>query len=61
MYCHWNVIIRILRYVKKTPGQGLLYEDKENLQVSGYYDIDWVGSPIDRHFTTPIKKNIFDI
>ncbi|BAU03366.1 hypothetical protein VIGAN_UM087700, partial [Vigna angularis var. angularis] len=25
---HWNAIIRILRYLKKAPRQGLLYEDK---------------------------------
>jgi len=25
---HWNVMIRILRYLKKALGQGLLYEDK---------------------------------
>ena len=23
---HWNAVMRILRYVKKAPGQGLLYE-----------------------------------
>ena len=25
---HYNVVIRILRYIKRAPGQGLLYEDK---------------------------------
>ena len=45
---HWNVIIRILRYLKKDPGQGLFYEDKENVQISRYCDVDWAGSPIDR-------------
>ncbi|XP_014523586.1 uncharacterized protein LOC106779890 [Vigna radiata var. radiata] len=45
---HWNVIIHILRYVKKASGQGLLYEEKGSLQVSGYCDADWASSPIDR-------------
>jgi len=36
---HWNAIIRILRYLNKAPGQGLLYEDKGNVQISGYCDI----------------------
>jgi len=45
---HWNAIIRILRYLKKAPGQGLLYEDKGNVQIFGYCDADWAGSPIDR-------------
>ncbi|XP_043808343.1 uncharacterized mitochondrial protein AtMg00810-like [Manihot esculenta] len=25
---HWDVVIRILRYIKGVPGHGLLYEDK---------------------------------
>jgi len=33
---HWNVVIRILKYIKKAPGQELLYEDKGNTQLSGY-------------------------
>ena len=49
---HWNAVMRILRYVKKAPGQGLLYEDKGNTQVSGYCDADWAGCPIDRRSTS---------
>lgn len=33
---HWNVVIRILKYLKKDPGQELLYEDKGNTQTFGY-------------------------
>ena len=25
---HWDVVIRILRYIKGTPSQGMLYEDR---------------------------------
>ncbi|WVZ06906.1 hypothetical protein V8G54_020252 [Vigna mungo] len=49
---HWNALIRILRYVKTAPGKGLLYEDKGSIQVFGYCDADWAGSPIDRRSTT---------
>ena len=49
---HWNVVLHILRYIKKTPGQGLLYEDKGDSQISGYCDVGWAGSPIDRCSTT---------
>nr|KYP61339.1 hypothetical protein KK1_015826 [Cajanus cajan] len=49
---HWNVVTRILRYIKKDPRQGLLYEDKGNTQISCYCHADWAGSPINRHFTT---------
>nr|KYP58227.1 hypothetical protein KK1_004521 [Cajanus cajan] len=49
---HWNVVLRILRYIKKAPGQGLLYEDKGDNHISGYCDADWASCPIDRHSTT---------
>ena len=48
---HWDAVIRILRYIKSTPGQGVLYENKGHTQVVGYTDVDWVGSPIDRRST----------
>ena len=38
---HWNVVLRILSYIKKTLGQGMLYEDKGNTHISGYCDADW--------------------
>ena len=25
---HWDIVIRILRYIKGTPGQGVLYENR---------------------------------
>nr|KYP40128.1 Retrovirus-related Pol polyprotein from transposon TNT 1-94 [Cajanus cajan] len=49
---HWNAVLRILRYIKKAPGQGLLYEDKGDNRISGYCDADWAGCPIDRRSTT---------
>ena len=48
---HWNAVMRILRYLKKAPGQGLLYEDKGNTRVFGYCDANWAGSPMDRRST----------
>ncbi|RVW51632.1 Retrovirus-related Pol polyprotein from transposon RE1 [Vitis vinifera] len=45
---HWDAVIRILRYIKSTPGQGVLYENRGHTQVVGYTDADWVGSPTDR-------------
>jgi len=41
---HWNVVIRILRYLKKALGQGFLYEDKGDTQISEYCCADWAGS-----------------
>jgi len=45
---HWNVVIRILRYLKKTLGQGLLYKDKGNTQIFEYCEVDCTGSPMDK-------------
>ncbi|RVX16945.1 hypothetical protein CK203_003304 [Vitis vinifera] len=30
---HWDAVIRILRYIKSTPGQGVLYENRGHAQV----------------------------
>ena len=49
---HWDAVIRILRYIKSTPGQGVLYENKGHTQVVGYTDADWVGSPTYRRSTS---------
>ncbi|RDX60103.1 Copia protein, partial [Mucuna pruriens] len=49
---HWAAVLCILRYIKKTPGQGLLYEDKGDIHISGYCDANWAGSPIDKRSTT---------
>ena len=49
---HWNVVISILRYIKSTLGQGVLYENRSHSQVVGYTDADWAGSTIDRRSTS---------
>ena len=45
-------MIRILRYIKGTLGQGVLYENRGHTQVIGYCDADWVGSPANRRSTS---------
>ena len=49
---HWDAVIRVLRYIKGAPGQGLLYEDRGHTQIVGYSDADWAGSPSDRRSTS---------
>ncbi|RVW44593.1 Retrovirus-related Pol polyprotein from transposon TNT 1-94 [Vitis vinifera] len=36
----------------RTPGQGVLYENRGHTQVVGYTDADWAGSPTDRRSTS---------
>ena len=50
--CHWDVAVHILRYVKGTPGQGVLYENKGHTQIVGYINADLADSPTDRRFTS---------
>ncbi|RDX67894.1 hypothetical protein CR513_53177, partial [Mucuna pruriens] len=33
---HWAAILRIFRYIKKTPRQGILYLDKGDTHISGF-------------------------
>ena len=49
---HWDAVVRILRYIKGTPGQWVLYENRGHTQVVGYSDADWAGSPTDRRSTS---------
>ena len=49
---HWDAAVRILRYVKGTPGQGVLYENRGHTQIVGYSDANWASSPIDRYSTS---------
>ena len=49
---HWNDVIRILRYLKGSPGQGLLYHNHGHIKIQSYTDVDWAGSVYNRRSTT---------
>lgn len=51
---HLNAVYRILAYLKKSPGDGLLYANYANyanLIVEIYMDADWAASYDDRSTT----------
>ena len=48
---HWTIVLRILRYLKGSPGQGLLYQNHGHMKIQGYTDADWAGSAYDRRST----------
>ena len=52
MTTHLEAILRILRYLKKAPGRGLLYSDQRHTRIAGFSDADWAGCPFDRRSTT---------
>jgi len=49
---HQEAVFKILRYLKGSPGKGLLYKNRGHLQVEAYTDADWAGSITDRRSTS---------
>lgn len=41
---HMDAVVRILRYLKSSPGKGIVFKKGETLNVEGYTDADWAGS-----------------
>ena len=56
MHCpsedHMNAVIRILRYLKFSPGKGLMFTRNNHLRVEGYTDADWAGNISNRKSTS---------
>ena len=50
--CHIEAIKRILRYLKGSPGRGLLFKTLENGGIKVFVDTDWTGCPNDRRSTS---------
>lgn len=49
---HLEAVYRILRYLKSTPGKGLLFQKITQQNIEAYTDVDWAGSVIDRRSTS---------
>jgi hypothetical protein len=47
-----EAVMRILRYLKGSPGRGIMFEKHGHLEIAGYTDADWAGSVCDRKSTT---------
>ena len=56
MHCpreeHMDVVIRILRYLKSSPGKGLMVSKNNHLKVEGYTNAEWAGNISDRKSTS---------
>jgi hypothetical protein len=49
---HLEAVHRILRYLKATPGKGILFKKTSDKNVAIFTDADWAGSIIDRKSTS---------
>ena len=49
---HWQAALRVVRYLKGHPEQGILLPRENNLQLFGWCDSDWVSCPLTRKSLT---------
>lgn len=49
---YMDAVERVLRYLKSTPGQGILLSSSGELKLESYCDADWGGRPFTRRSCT---------
>ncbi|XP_059289573.1 uncharacterized mitochondrial protein AtMg00810-like [Lycium ferocissimum] len=49
---HWEAALRVLRYLKKAPGQGILLKRSPINKLIAYCDADWAACPNTRRSVT---------
>ncbi|CAH9097348.1 unnamed protein product [Cuscuta epithymum] len=49
---HWEAVLRVLRYLKGRPGQGILLRSDSSISLTGYCDADWASCPVTRRSVT---------
>ncbi|CAA7042208.1 unnamed protein product [Microthlaspi erraticum] len=49
---HWEAALRVVRFLKNNPGQGILLRADCPLTVTGWCDSDWNGCPLTRRSLT---------
>ncbi|MCI56318.1 hypothetical protein A2U01_0077569, partial [Trifolium medium] len=49
---HLQAALRIVQYLKGTPGRGILFEQNGSEGLEAYTDADYAGSTVDRRSTT---------
>ena len=42
---HWNAALRVVRYLKNSPGQGILLRANTELKITAWCDADWGTCP----------------
>ncbi|XP_026440307.1 uncharacterized protein LOC113339215, partial [Papaver somniferum] len=49
---HWEAALRVVRYLKKNHGQGILLRSDSTLSLQGWCDSDWASCPLTRRSLT---------
>ena len=49
---HWQAALRVIRYLKQSPGQGILLSSACDLRLHGWCDAEWEGCPMTRRSLT---------
>uniref|UniRef100_A0A151UGU2 Copia protein n=1 Tax=Cajanus cajan TaxID=3821 RepID=A0A151UGU2_CAJCA len=49
---HWHATMRVVRYLKSFPSQGIILPKENDLNLVGYSDSDWASCPITRRSIT---------
>lgn len=49
---HWTAALRVVRYLKSCPGQGILLHATSDLRLRAYCDSDWASCPLTRRSLT---------
>ncbi|KAJ1700873.1 hypothetical protein LUZ63_000652 [Rhynchospora breviuscula] len=49
---HYDAALRVVRYLKGNPGQGILLRTDSDLKLYGYCDSDWASCPITKRSLT---------
>nr|XP_016433660.1 PREDICTED: uncharacterized mitochondrial protein AtMg00810-like [Nicotiana tabacum] len=43
---HYEATLRVVKYVKNSPGKGLLMSSKQSGKVMAFCDVDWASCPV---------------
>ena len=49
---HYDAALRVLRYIKSSPGAGILLSSASSLELSAFSDSDWASCPMTHRSTT---------
>ncbi|XP_018448685.1 uncharacterized mitochondrial protein AtMg00810-like [Raphanus sativus] len=45
---HWDAVVRVLKYLKGCPGQGIMLKAESDLRIHTFCDSDWASCPLMR-------------